>query len=142
MCGGGADGNQRLRRRGLEGAGLCPREEARPAHQCRDRLDGPFVGELTAAQRTFLEGELSQWDQAHRSVINIAGRNGLLQRRVAGVNVDLEGRQTTLKEMIGGITDVDMAQAISNLQAAQLSVQASAQALISMQQSSLLNFLK
>ncbi len=105
-------------------------------------VSGPFVGELTAAQRTFLEGELSQWDQAHRSVINIAGRNGLLQRRVAGVNVDLEGRQTTLKEMIGGITDVDMAQAISNLQAAQLSVQASAQALISMQQSSLLNFLK
>ena len=107
----------------------------------QEGVNGPFTGVLTPAQKTFLEGELTQWDTSHRALINIAGRNGLLQRRVEGVNVDLDGRQATLQTMMGGITDVDMAQAISNLQAAQLSVQASAQALVSMQQSSLLNFL-
>jgi flagellar hook-associated protein 3 FlgL len=103
---------------------------------------GPFTGTLTDAQRTFLEGQLATWDQTHQSVVNIAGRNGLVQKRVDTVANDLGARQTTLKEMIGGITDVDMAEAASNLEAAQISVQAAAQVFMSLQQSSLLNLLQ
>jgi len=103
---------------------------------------GPFNGPLTAAQRTFLEGQLAAWDQAHQGIINIAGRNGLVQRRVETVKDDITSRQTLLKEMVGGITDVDMAEAATNLEAAGISVQAAAQVFMSLQQSSLLNLLK
>jgi flagellar hook-associated protein 3 FlgL len=103
---------------------------------------GPFTGAMTDAQRTFLEGQLASWDQAQRDVTNIAGRNGLVQKRVDTVRTDLTGRQNTLKEMMGGITDVDMAEAATNLQAAGVAVQAAAQVFLSLQQSSLLNLLK
>jgi|KBSSwiStaDraftv2_1062776.scaffolds.fasta_scaffold03182_9 flagellar hook-associated protein 3 FlgL len=103
---------------------------------------GPFTGDLTDAQRTFLEGQLASWDQAHQTIVNIAGRNGLVAKRVDTVKDDLTSRQSSLKEMIGGITDVDMAEAASNLQAAQVAVQAAAQVFMSLQQSSLLNLLK
>lgn len=103
---------------------------------------GAFGGPLTDAQRTFLEGQLAAWDQNRADTVNIAGRNGLMQKRVDTVKTDLTTRSDNLKEMIGGITDVDMAQAAVNLQAAGLAVQAAAQVFMSLQQNSLLNFLK
>jgi flagellar hook-associated protein 3 FlgL len=103
---------------------------------------GPFTGLLTDAQRTFLEGQLASWDQAYGDITNIAGRNGLIQKRVDTVKTDLSGRSDSLKEMMGGITDVDMAEAATNLQAAGIAVQAAAQVFTSLQQSSLLNLLK
>jgi flagellar hook-associated protein 3 FlgL len=103
---------------------------------------GPFTGELTDAQKTFLEGQLASWDQVHSDVTQITGRNGLVQSRVESVKTDLVSRQATLKGMIGGITDADMAQAASDLQAAQVSVQAAAQVFLSLQNSSLLNLLQ
>jgi flagellar hook-associated protein 3 FlgL len=103
---------------------------------------GPFTGQMTDAQRTFLEGQLASWDQAYSDITNIAGRNGLIQKRVDTVKTDLSGRSDSLKEMMGGITDVDMAEAATNLQAAGIAVQAAAQVFTSLQQSSLLNLLK
>jgi flagellar hook-associated protein 3 FlgL len=103
---------------------------------------GPFTGQLTDTQRTFLEGQLASWDQAYSDITNIAGRNGLIQKRVDTVKTDLSGRSDSLKEMMGGITDVDMAEAATNLQAAGIAVQAAAQVFTSLQQSSLLNLLK
>jgi flagellar hook-associated protein 3 FlgL len=103
---------------------------------------GSFAGQMTDAQRTFLEGQLASWDQAQQNVTNIAGRNGLIQKRTDTVKADLVGRNDGLKEMIGGITDVDMSAAISNLQAAGIAVQAAAQVFNALQTTSLLNFLK
>ena len=103
---------------------------------------GPFAGAMTAAQRTFLEGQLATWDGIRADVTNIAGRNGLTQRRVDGVKADLVARNNQLAGMMGEITDADMALAATQLQAAQLSVQAAAQVFISLQNSSLLNVLK
>lgn len=105
-------------------------------------VDGPFAGELTDAQRTFLEGQLAAWDQIHSSITNITGRNGMISKRVETVKGDLENRSTSIKAMVGGIVDVDMAKAAVNLQAAGIAVQAAAQVFNSLQQSSLLNFLK
>jgi flagellar hook-associated protein 3 FlgL len=65
-----------------------------------------------------------------------------MAKRVDTVKTDLTARSDNLQEMIGGITDVDMAQAAVNLQAAGLAVQAAAQVFTSLQQNSLLNFLK
>ena len=55
---------------------------------------------------------------------------------------DLQNQADTLTGMVGGITDVDMADAVTRLEAAKLAVQASAQVFASLQNSSLLNYLK
>ena len=52
-----------------------------------------------------------------------------------------EARRSMLEGMVGGITDVDMAEAISRLQQAQTTVQASAQVFSTLSQSSLLKLL-
>ena len=103
---------------------------------------GAFGGVLTDAQRTFLEGQLATWDGVYDDLTNVAGRNGLVQKRVDSVKTDLAARGNSLKGMIGGITDADMAEAATALQQAQISVQAAAQVFMSLQQSSLLNLLR
>jgi flagellar hook-associated protein 3 FlgL len=103
---------------------------------------GPFTGEMTEAQRTFLEGQLAQWDDVYKDLTNVTGRNGLAQKRVESVKTDLNARSASLDGMVGDITDADMAEAAAKLEQAQISVQAAAQVFLALQQSSLLNLLK
>jgi flagellar hook-associated protein 3 FlgL len=103
---------------------------------------GPLNGQLTAAQRTFLEGQLSTWDTIGADLTTAAAQNGLVQKQVDTVGKSLVDQQNTLTGMIGDITDADMAKAATDLSSAQLSVQATAQVLQVMQGSSLLNLLK
>lgn len=105
-------------------------------------VDGPFAGELTDNQRIFLENQLAAWDSVYREQINAAGRNGMLQSRLSSVKEDLVVRTNSIKGMIGDIVDADMTQAVSNLQQAQISVQAAAQVFIALKESSLLNILR
>ena len=72
----------------------------------------------------------------------IRDRNGVTQKRFESATTDLSNQADTLTIMVGGVTDVDMAEAVTRLQAAQLAVQASAQVFSSLQQSSLLNVLR
>ncbi|MDP1616875.1 flagellin [Phenylobacterium sp.] len=104
--------------------------------------DGPFSGNLTDAQRTFLENQLQVWDGIYNDQINTAGRNGMVQSRVEAVKEDLIIRTNSMKSMIGDIVDADMTLAISNLEQAQISVQAAAQVFIALKESSLLNVLR
>ena len=55
---------------------------------------------------------------------------------------DLVARQNTLAGMMGEITDVDMAEAVSRLQAAQLSVQSAAEVFRTLSETSLINLLR
>jgi flagellar hook-associated protein 3 FlgL len=103
---------------------------------------GPFTGPLTAAQRTFLEGQLATWDTVRGDVTILAARNGMVQKQVDGVKQDLVGRTNSLTAMMGDITDADMALAATQLQQAQMSVQAAAHVFTSLQASSLLNLLR
>ncbi len=103
---------------------------------------GPFTGSLTTAQRTFLEGVLTQFDTAHTTAINAQARNGSVLKRIENTASDLNDRSTTMGGLIGKVTDVDMADAISRLQAAQTAVQASAEVFNVLKNSSLLNFLR
>jgi flagellar hook-associated protein 3 FlgL len=103
---------------------------------------GPFTGKLTAAQTTFLQSQLAGLDTVRTDLIGMTAGNGLVQQRVASVKENLTTRDNTLAGMVGDITDADMAQAASQLQLAQLSVQAAAQVYQTLQQSSLLNLLK
>lgn len=103
---------------------------------------GPLNGQLTAAQRTFLEGQLATWDQVGTDLTAATAKNGLVQQQVDQVASSLVGQKNTLAGMIGGITDADMAKAATDLSNARLSVQATAQVLQVMQGSTLLNLLQ
>jgi flagellar hook-associated protein 3 FlgL len=102
---------------------------------------GPLNGPLTAAQRTFLQGELASWDANRASVTTAAAQNGLVQKQVDQSATNLVTTHDTLTAMIGNITDADMAKAATDLSNAQLSVQATARVLQALQSSSLLTLL-
>lgn len=104
--------------------------------------NGPFSGQLTDAQTTFLKGMLTSFKDAASGAVDVTAQNGLLQNRVDQVSKTQTDRQSMLQTMIGGITDVDVADAVSRLTQAQTAVQASAQVFASLQNTSLLNYLK
>lgn len=112
--------------------------------QVQDFVDvnGDFTGQLTAAQTSFLEGMLDDFDAAASDLTDATARNGLIQNRVDKTLDAQEARRAMLEGMVGGITDVDMADAISRLQQAQTTVEASAQVFRSLSDSSLLNLLR
>jgi flagellar hook-associated protein 3 FlgL len=103
---------------------------------------GPFGGQLTAAQQTFLENQLSTWDGVRADVTQMAAYNGVNQKRLETIADDLKTRQNSLAGMLGDITDADMAEAAAQLQQAQLSVQSAAYVFQSLQESSLINLLR
>lgn len=103
---------------------------------------GPFNGAMTNAQRTFLEGQLASWEQIRSDVTIQAAQNGTNQKRLETIAEDLEIRQNSLAGMLGDITDADMAEAATQLQQAQFSVQSAAYVLQALQDSSLINFLR
>jgi flagellar hook-associated protein 3 FlgL len=103
--------------------------------------NGPFGGVLTSAQSAFLQGQIANFNSAATALNTAAGQNGLLQSELSTTQTDLGDRQTTLKGLIGNITDTNMAQAASNLQQAQLAVQASAKIFSSLANSSLVTLL-
>jgi flagellar hook-associated protein 3 FlgL len=104
--------------------------------------NGPFTGNLNDTQVAFLKGLLPTFDDAYKGVVDIQGKNGVTQKRFEAAETDLSNQADTLTSMVGGITDVDMADAVTRLEAAKLAVQASAQVFSSLQASSLLNVLK
>ncbi len=103
---------------------------------------GPFTGQMTAAQKSFLEGQLATWDQIRSDVTQVAAYNGTNQKRLDTVAEDLQTRKDQLAGMLGDITDADMAEAAAQLQQSQLAVQAAAYVFQSLQSSSLINLLK
>jgi flagellar hook-associated protein 3 FlgL len=104
--------------------------------------NGPFTGKLTETQSNFLKGLLPTFDAVHTSLTDAQAKNGLNQKRFDTAHTDLKNQADTLSTMVGGITDVDMAEAVTRLESAKLAVQASAQVFASLQNSSLLNVLK
>jgi flagellar hook-associated protein 3 FlgL len=104
--------------------------------------NGPFTGNLTEAQKTFLTGVKTAFADSRSATVIAQGQNGINQKRFESAQADLQEQADTLTGMVGGIVDVDMAEAVTRLQAAQLAVQASAQVFSTLQASSLLNVLK
>jgi flagellar hook-associated protein 3 FlgL len=104
--------------------------------------NGPFTGKLTQAQTDFLTGLLPTFDGVKTGLVTAQAQNGLNQQRFDQAKTDLTSQSDTLTTMVGGITDVDMAEAVTRLESAKLAVQASAQVFASLQNSSLLNVLK
>ena len=100
---------------------------------------GPFGGQLTQAQINYLTSMLPTFDSVGQGLTNTVATNGLLQARIDQAQTTQQDRQTTLETMIGGITDVDMAEAASRLSQSQVAVQASAHIFATLQNTSLLS---
>lgn len=104
--------------------------------------DGPLEGQLTTAQRAFLEAEIAQLSNVNADVIRKAAEGGAVQKRVDEAFATQSDRQVALKSVMADLTEVDMAEAVSRLTQAQTAVQASAQVFLSLKDMSLLNLLK
>jgi flagellar hook-associated protein 3 FlgL len=103
--------------------------------------NGPLTGTLTAAQQTFLQGQLATLQAAGTGLTAATAQNGALQNQVTAVQTNLTAQQTTLKTLFGDTADADMAQVAVNLQQAQLAMQASAQVFQVLKSSSLASLL-
>ena len=103
--------------------------------------NGPFGNPLTAAQTTFLQGTLSTFTTAAQGVTTAQAQNGLLQSQLSNTQTGLTSQSTTMQTLIGNVTDANMAQATTNLQQAQLALQASAQVIAALQATSLVKLL-
>jgi flagellar hook-associated protein 3 FlgL len=99
------------------------------------QTNGPFTNPLTAAQTTFLQGALSSFQAANTQLTTAQAQNGLVQQQVTSAQTALTDQQTTLSGLVGNIASANIAQATTNLQQAQLSIQASSQAFLALQTS-------
>ncbi len=107
-----------------------------------DSASGPFGAQLTAAQKTFLQTTLSSITSAAEGLNAVVGKNGLLQNRVENAQTRAEDQQLLLRQVIGEIEDVDLAEAATRLSQAQTAVEASARTFSLLSNLSLLNFLR
>jgi flagellar hook-associated protein 3 FlgL len=103
--------------------------------------NGPFGKPLTAAQTTFLQGVVQTAQAAQQTVTNVTVQNGGVQNQVTNVQKAISAQQTALTNIVSNITDVDVAQAATNLQLAQASLQAAAQVFSRLSGSALVNLL-
>ena len=103
--------------------------------------NGPLSGNLTTAQQAFLTTQLAGLNTAQSGITAVTAQNGLAQNEVTATQSALTSRQTMLTNLIGNIDQADVAQATTNLQQAQLSIQAAGQVFQALNSSSLLNTL-
>jgi flagellar hook-associated protein 3 FlgL len=103
--------------------------------------NGPFGSTLTAAQKTFLEGQMAQIPIVSRELNTYAAVNGTRYKQVEDIIARHEDTTTELKKFIGDIEDVDLAAAITRLNQDQAAQQAAARIIANLQDNSLLNYL-
>ena len=102
---------------------------------------GPLSGQLTQAQIAALTPMLQTFDAANQGMTQTVAQNGLIQNQVSSIQSVQTQRQTNLKITIGDMANVDMGEASAQLSQAQTALQASARVFLSLQNTSLLNFL-
>lgn len=102
---------------------------------------GPIGKDLTEDQKTFLTSLLAPLDATATGLNAQQATNGIAQKAAEDA-IDRHGAmQDRLKVMISDITDVDMAEAVTKLNSAQIALQASAQTFAAVQGMTLLDFL-
>jgi flagellar hook-associated protein 3 FlgL len=103
--------------------------------------NGPLSGQLNQTQISFLQSQISAFQTANTTVTSYQAQNGAAQQTVTNAVTDQQNQATTLQNLVGNSTNVDMATALSNLSQAQNAVQASAQILAGLKSDSLLSIL-
>ena len=103
--------------------------------------NAPLQGTLSQAQVTALTGLLQTFDSANQGLTETVAQNGLMQNQVSAIQTAQTQRQSDLTITIGDMANVDMGQASAQLSQAQTALQASARVFMSLQNTSLLNYL-
>lgn len=101
----------------------------------------PLTGQMTDAQKTALTTLMGRFETAAKGVVDVQSRNGAMQARVDTLLESQEGRKISIDTILSGKTDANMAQAVTELEMAQIAIQASAQVISQLRQVSLLNYL-
>lgn len=107
-----------------------------------DPATGPFGDSLTDAQKTYLTTKGQEFSTVYNKMLQQVSLNGTMQKRVENTQSSLQNQSDSLSQMIQDKTGADMAKAYTDLQQAQVAVQASAQVLAGLTSTSLLNLLK
>ncbi|WEK56906.1 MAG: flagellin [Candidatus Brevundimonas phytovorans] len=102
----------------------------------------PLNGQMTDAQKTALTGLMSRFETSAKDVVNIQAKNGSMQARVETLLESQETRKIAVDVMLSGKTDANMAEAVTELEMAQIAIQASAQVISQLRDVSLLNYLR
>lgn len=104
--------------------------------------DGPFGGDLTDAQRTAIQDELTALSAAFDNILSQQSENGRLSREVDNASTRITSQLNALDEAIGGIVNVDLAEVAVRLNQAQFAYESSASIFNVLRNLSLLNVLK
>lgn len=103
--------------------------------------NGPFTDTLTETQSSFLSSLIPDFTKAYSDANAALAQNGVSYKATKDAIVRHGDTRTTLAGMIGDIEEVDMATAITNLNNAQIAMQASAKTFSMVQNMSLLDYL-
>ncbi len=109
-----------------------------PRTTAAGNIDGSPSDEVTA----FLTKQMQLLDKANVAVTGATARNGLMQNQVKDALDGHQAQQTSLTKMLDTKTGYDPAQAITDLQLADVAIQASAQVIVSLKSTSLLDLLR
>lgn len=110
-------------------------------YQFDQGASGPFQGELTATQFSFLQGKLQSLETAIDDLRQIHVTNGLAFERLEVVDEQHTDTSVFLEKFIADIEDVDIAEAVTKLNNDQIALEASYQSISSLSQLTLLRFL-
>lgn len=102
----------------------------------------PLDGKMTDAQKTFLTTQMGRFEAAAKGVVELQAANGGMQNRVDRLLESQEARKISIDTILSGKTDANMAEAVTELELAQISLQASAQVVSQLRQVSLLDYLR
>jgi flagellar hook-associated protein 3 FlgL len=105
-------------------------------------LPNGLTGQMDDATKTALTDLMKRFEGAAKSVIDVQGKNGAMQARVDTLLASQEGRKISVDTILAGKTDANMAQAVTELEMAQIAIQASAQVISQLRDVSLLNYLR
>ncbi|QYF87575.1 flagellin [Brevundimonas sp. PAMC22021] len=109
-----------------------------PRTTAAGNIDGSPSDDVTA----FLTKQMQLLDKANVAVTGATARNGLMQNQVKDALAGHQAQQTSLTKMLDTKTGYDPAQAITDLQLADVAIQASAQVIVSLKSTSLLDLLR
>ena len=107
-----------------------------------DPATGPLTGKPTDAQKAFLNTQITRLGAAVTDIVNVTSRNGTMQKQLETINANNTAQVNGLEKLVSNKTDADLAQAVTDIQLSQLAVQASAQVISQLSQTSLLNYLR
>lgn len=102
----------------------------------------PLEGQMTDAQKAFLTTQMGRFEAAAKGVVELQARNGGMQNRVDRLLESQEARKISVDTILAGKTDANMAEAVTQLEMAQIALQASAQVISQLRQVSLLDYLR